>query len=38
MVYGSPARVIRPLSADEMQGLRPWAEKYTHVARAFAAR
>jgi carbonic anhydrase/acetyltransferase-like protein (isoleucine patch superfamily) len=38
MVYGSPARIVRPLSAAEMDGLRPWAEKYTEVARAFAAR
>jgi gamma-carbonic anhydrase len=38
MVYGSPAKIVRPLSAAEMAGLRPWAEKYVEVARAFAAR
>jgi carbonic anhydrase/acetyltransferase-like protein (isoleucine patch superfamily) len=26
MVYGSPAKVVRPLTAAEMAGLRPWAE------------
>jgi carbonic anhydrase/acetyltransferase-like protein (isoleucine patch superfamily) len=38
MVYGSPAKVVRALSDAEMAGIRPWAEKYVHVARAFAAR
>ena len=38
MVYGSPAKVIRPLTAAEQDGLRPWAEKYVEVARAHAAR
>jgi carbonic anhydrase/acetyltransferase-like protein (isoleucine patch superfamily) len=38
MVYGSPARLVRPLSPREAASIRPWAEKYTHVARAFAAR
>jgi len=38
LVYGSPARVIRPLSAGEQGGLRKWAEKYLEVARAHAAR
>jgi len=38
MVYGSPAKVVRALTADERAGIRPWAEKYVHVARAFAAR
>lgn len=38
MVYGSPAKVIRPLTAAEQATLRPWAEKYTEVARAHAAR
>lgn len=36
MVYGSPAKLIRPLSAEEQAGLRPWAEKYVEVARAHA--
>jgi gamma-carbonic anhydrase len=37
LVHGSPARVIRPLSDAEQQGLRPWAQKYVEVARAHAA-
>ncbi|HRI81046.1 MAG TPA: gamma carbonic anhydrase family protein [Opitutaceae bacterium] len=36
MVYGSPAKVIRPLTEAEQAGLRPWAEKYVAVARAHA--
>jgi carbonic anhydrase/acetyltransferase-like protein (isoleucine patch superfamily) len=38
LVYGAPARVIRPLSDEEQAGLRGWAEKYVTVARAHAAR
>jgi carbonic anhydrase/acetyltransferase-like protein (isoleucine patch superfamily) len=38
MVYGSPAKVIRPLTPEEQAGLRPWAEKYVEVAKAHAAR
>jgi carbonic anhydrase/acetyltransferase-like protein (isoleucine patch superfamily) len=38
LVYGSPARVIRPLSEEEQKGLRTSAEKYVEVARAHAAR
>jgi carbonic anhydrase/acetyltransferase-like protein (isoleucine patch superfamily) len=38
MVYGSPAKVVRPLSAAEQAGLRPWAEKYVEVAKAHEAR
>jgi carbonic anhydrase/acetyltransferase-like protein (isoleucine patch superfamily) len=37
MVYGSPAKVIRPLKPEEIAGLRPWAEKYVPVAKAHAA-
>ncbi|MFI5356823.1 MAG: gamma carbonic anhydrase family protein [Opitutales bacterium] len=37
MVYGSPARVIRPLREAELAGLRAGAEKYVAVARAHAA-
>ena len=36
MVYGSPAKVVRPLTAAEQASLRPWAEKYTAVAKAHA--
>ena len=37
MVYGSPAKVVRALTADEQRGLRLWAEKYVAVAQAHAA-
>lgn len=37
MVMGSPAKIIRPLKPEERAILRPWAEKYIHVARAHAA-
>jgi carbonic anhydrase/acetyltransferase-like protein (isoleucine patch superfamily) len=37
MVYGSPAKLIRPLRAEERAGLRRWAEKYVEVGRAHAA-
>lgn len=38
MVMGSPAKVKRPLTPEEIAGLRPWAEKYIQVARAHAER
>ncbi len=38
MVYGSPAKVVRPLTATERASLKPWAEKYVEVAKAHAAR
>jgi carbonic anhydrase/acetyltransferase-like protein (isoleucine patch superfamily) len=37
LVYGSPARVVRQLSAEEQLGLRKGAEKYVEVAKAHAA-
>ncbi|MDX6766356.1 MAG: gamma carbonic anhydrase family protein [Candidatus Methylacidiphilales bacterium] len=37
MVLGSPGKVVRPLKPEERAGLRAWAEKYIHVARAHAA-
>ena len=37
MVYGSPAKVIRPLTVSEISTLKPWAEKYVDVAKAHAA-
>jgi carbonic anhydrase/acetyltransferase-like protein (isoleucine patch superfamily) len=37
MVYGSPAKLVRPLTDVEQAGLRPWAEKYVEVARAHAS-
>ena len=36
MILGSPAKVVRPLTAAEQGGLRPWAEKYVVVAGAHA--
>src|SRR5258708_8649731 len=30
MVLGAPARVKRPLSAEERAGLKGWADKYVH--------
>ncbi len=38
LVYGSPARVVRPLGDGEREGIRSLAEKYVEVARAHAAR
>ena len=38
MVMGAPAKVKRPLTPEEIAGLRPWAEKYIIVARAHEAR
>jgi gamma-carbonic anhydrase len=38
LVYGSPARVIRPLSTEEQLRLKKGAEKYVEIARAHAAR
>jgi carbonic anhydrase/acetyltransferase-like protein (isoleucine patch superfamily) len=38
LVYGSPAKVVRPLTAEERAGLRRMAEKYLEVATAHAAR
>lgn len=38
LVMGAPAKVKRQLTEEEISGLRPWAEKYIHVARAHAAR
>ncbi len=36
LVVGVPARVVRPLTAQEQAGLRRWAEKYVEVAKAHA--
>jgi carbonic anhydrase/acetyltransferase-like protein (isoleucine patch superfamily) len=38
LVFGSPARVIRTLTAQEQGALKVQAEKYVGVARAHAAR
>ncbi|MBI2516852.1 MAG: gamma carbonic anhydrase family protein [Opitutae bacterium] len=37
MILGSPAKVVRALTAEEQAGLRRWAEKYIEVAQAHAA-
>jgi carbonic anhydrase/acetyltransferase-like protein (isoleucine patch superfamily) len=37
MVYGAPARVVRPLTEAEASSVRSWAEKYVEVAGAHAA-
>ncbi len=38
MVLGAPAKVVRALTEEEQQGLKKWAEKYTHVSAAHARR
>lgn len=38
MVLGAPAKVVRQLTEEEQKGLRKWAEKYTHVSAAHAAK
>lgn len=38
LVLGSPAKVVRTLSADEQQGVKHWAEKYVVQSRKFMAR
>jgi carbonic anhydrase/acetyltransferase-like protein (isoleucine patch superfamily) len=38
MIFGAPAKVVRPLTDAEKNGLRPWAEKYVAVAQAHALR
>lgn len=37
LVYGSPARIIRPLSPEDQASIRDWAEKYIEVAKAHQA-
>jgi len=37
MVMGTPGKVVRQLGPEERAGLRAWAEKYIHVARAHSA-
>lgn len=37
LVLGSPAKVVRQLSAEEQAGLREWAEKYVAVSAAHKA-
>lgn len=37
LVYGSPARIVRPLSGAEQGGIRLWADRYVVMAGAHAA-
>jgi gamma-carbonic anhydrase len=37
MVLGAPARIVRPLTDDERNGIQRWALKYIEVAMAHAA-
>jgi len=38
MIFGAPAKIVRPLTDGEQRALRSWAEKYIAVAKAHAAR
>ena len=38
MILGSPAKVVRPLTPEELASLRGWAEKYVESSAAHAAR
>jgi carbonic anhydrase/acetyltransferase-like protein (isoleucine patch superfamily) len=37
LVYGAPAKVVRPLKPAELASLKDSADKYVEVARAHAA-
>jgi carbonic anhydrase/acetyltransferase-like protein (isoleucine patch superfamily) len=38
LVLGSPAKVVRTLSADEQSKVKDWALKYVRQSRKFMAR
>ncbi|MEM7790731.1 MAG: gamma carbonic anhydrase family protein [Verrucomicrobiota bacterium] len=38
LVLGAPAKVVRPLSPEEREDIRKWAEKYIVVSREHKAR
>jgi len=38
LVLGSPAKVVRTLSAEEQSKVKDWALKYVHQSRKFMAR
>lgn len=38
LVYGNPAKIIRPLTPEEQAGIRRWAVKYISVAGAHRER
>jgi carbonic anhydrase/acetyltransferase-like protein (isoleucine patch superfamily) len=35
---GSPAKVVRTLTAEEQAGVRVWAERYVTLSRYYMAR
>ncbi len=37
LVLGSPAKVVRPLSAEEQASIRVWAERYVILSRRYLA-
>lgn len=38
LVLGTPARVVRPVSAEARADLKPWAERYIALAKEYLAR
>lgn len=38
LVLGSPARVVKSLTAEERAGIRVWAERYVTLSRVYMAR
>jgi carbonic anhydrase/acetyltransferase-like protein (isoleucine patch superfamily) len=38
LVLGSPAKVVRTLSAEEQAGVRGWAERYVKLSRVYLQR
>jgi carbonic anhydrase/acetyltransferase-like protein (isoleucine patch superfamily) len=38
LVLGSPAKVVRTLSADEQKGIRVWADRYVELSRIYRER
>lgn len=38
LVLGSPAKVVRTLTLEEQASVKPWAEKYVALSRAFRER
>src|SRR5688572_11392058 len=38
LILGSPAKVVRELSADEQAGIRTWADRYVQLSREYLRR
>jgi len=38
LVFGSPAKVVKPLDKQQQADIKKWAEKYVKVSRKFMAR